>query len=77
MIVTVLARQTLSDIAIQVYGDISGVVDIAAANNIGITDELVPGQELHCPEVVYDNYMQQYVRKRSIKPATNENTKRN
>jgi nucleoid-associated protein YgaU len=70
MTVTVLPRQTLSDIAIQVYGDVSGVVELAAANNIGITSELTPGQELVCPEVIHDNYMQNYVRKRGIAPAT-------
>lgn len=70
MKVTVLPRQTLSDIAIQVYGDIRGVSTLAEANGISITDDLTPGVMLECPEVVYDTYFQDYVSKRNICPAT-------
>lgn len=70
MKVKVLQRQTLSDIALQVYGDISGIVGLAVANGIGVADPLVPGTVLECPDVVYDNYLQTYVRKNSIIPAT-------
>lgn len=72
MIVTVQHRQTLSDIAIQVYGDIRGVSVIAQANKIGITDSLEHGRQLECPEIVFDRYMQDYVRKRRLEPATEE-----
>ena len=70
MKVTVLGRQTLSDIALQVYGDIRGVSALAEANNISITDTLTPGTELECPETVYDKVLQDYVRKRDLRPAT-------
>lgn len=70
MTVTVQHRQTLSDVAMQVYGDIRGVTAIAFANNIGITDVLEPGIQLICPDEVYDIYLQNYVRKRRIQPAT-------
>lgn len=70
MIVTVLQRQTLSDIALEVYGDISGLPGIARANNIDITADLQVGQQLQCPDVVYDAYLQNYVRTYGIKPAT-------
>ena len=70
MKVTVLPRQTLSDIAIQVYGDIRGVVAIAQANDIGVTDDIVAGMILDCPNVKYDPYIQDYVRKNGISPAT-------
>lgn len=70
MKVNVQQRQSLSDIALQVYGDISGVVAIARANGLSVTPELVVGQVLQCPDVVYDNYLQNYVRKNGIKPAT-------
>lgn len=70
MKVTVLGRQTLSDIALQVYGDIRGVSALAEANNISITDTLTPGTELECPETVYDKVLQDYVRKRDLTPAT-------
>lgn len=70
MKVTVLKRQTLSDIALQFYGDISGVTGIARANNLAITADLQAGTELQCPDVTYDAYLQNYVRKNGIKPAT-------
>lgn len=70
MKVTVLKRQTLSDITIEVYGDISGLPGIARANGLSITAELAVGQVLECPDVVYDAYLQNYVRKYGIKPAT-------
>lgn len=70
MKVTVQQRQTLSDIAIQMYGDVSAAAAIAQANDICITDELTPGTELYCPEVVYNLYLQNYVSKINVKPAT-------
>ena len=70
MKVIVLKRQTLSDIALEVYGDISGLPGIAQANGLSMTAELMAGQELLCPDVVYDAYLQNYVRKYGIKPAT-------
>ena len=70
MKVKVLQRQTLSDIALQVYGDISGIVGLAIANSTGVAEPLVPGTILECPDVKYDNYMQSYVRANNIIPAT-------
>lgn len=70
MKVTVLMRQTLSDIALEIYGDISGLPGIARANGLAITSDLSVGQVLECPDVVYDAYLQNYVRKYGIKPAT-------
>lgn len=70
MKVTVLKRQTLSDIALEVYGDISGLPGIARSNGLSMTADLAVGQVLECPDVVYDAYLQNYVRKNGIKPAT-------
>ena len=70
MKVVVLQRQSLADIALEVYGDLSGLPGIARENGISITDDLTPGMELICPDVTYDNYLQNYVRKNGIKPAT-------
>lgn len=44
--VKVLHNQTLFDIALQYYANIEIVFDLAIANAISITDELLPGQEL-------------------------------
>ena len=70
MKVTILQRQTLADIALEVYGDIASLPDIARENDLSITADLEPGQELVCPDVTYDTYLQNYVRKNEIKPAT-------
>lgn len=70
MKVTVQPRQTLSDIAIQVYGDIQGLGALMEANLISPTAELQTGDVLECPEIIYDRYMQTYVRARDIRPAT-------
>ncbi len=70
MEVLVKPRQTLSDIAIQVYGDIRAVTLIATANSIGVTDDLKSGTVLLCPERIYDRYMQDYCRNNGISPAT-------
>ena len=70
MKVTVQPRQTLSDIAIQIYGDLRGLEALMDANGISATDELQPGTVLECPEKAYDPYMQTYVKVEKISPAT-------
>lgn len=70
MKVTVQERQTLADIAIQVYGDIRAAVAIATANHISVTAELSAGMMIECPDISLNPYMQDYVRKNSLTPAT-------
>lgn len=76
MEVTVKAHQTLSDIAVEVYGDLRAVVMLAIANDKGVADNLVPGEKIICPEKTYDRYMQSYVSQHGVSPATaiGENT---
>ena len=70
MKIKVQHRQTLADLAIQVYGDIRGAVEIAVANGIDVTGELEAGVELECPDITYDPYIRDYVRKNALSPAT-------
>ena len=70
MTVTVKQRQTVSDIAIQVYGSIEAAVAIAEANGLSVTDDLEAGATIECPDKVYDRYLQSYVSKRRVVPAT-------
>lgn len=70
MTVIVQNRQTLSDIAIQVYGTNAGLVSLAEVNDVSITDELPAGTALECPEEIYDRYLQNFVRIRKVQPAT-------
>lgn len=44
--ITVLNGQQMPDIALQYYGVIDGIWDIANLNNISYTEYLVPGQQL-------------------------------
>ncbi len=70
MEVTVRPGQTLPDIAIQVYGDLRAVIDLAAENGLSITEAIQAGKVLRCQEVMYDRYMQDYVRENGLSPAT-------
>lgn len=66
----VMPRQTLADMAVQVYGDIRAIVTLADANNLPLTHDVPAGTMLECPETVFDKYMQEYVRDQKISPAT-------
>ena len=46
--------QTLFDIAIQALGSVDRVFDLAQLNGLGITDNLVSGQVLLLPDVVFE-----------------------
>jgi len=47
--ITAISNQSLFDIAIQECGTVSAVMDIAMANNVSITQELIPGQSIKIP----------------------------
>mgnify|MGYP000006227300 CR=1 FL=1 len=71
MKIEVLSNQTLSDIALQVYGDIEGVFSLAVDNGLSVTDELHPGQVIeYYPEKVINKAIVQYYSAREIYPAT-------
>lgn len=70
--VTVLPHQTMSDIAIQEYGDLSAVFLIAKENNISPSDNLTTGMELMLPDMVVNNDMQDYCKNNIVSPATDE-----
>ena len=69
--IKVLNNQSLFDIAIQEYGTVEAVFDLAMANGLGITDELNAGQELIVPEsdfVVPE--IVEYYRKNGLHPVS-------
>ena len=70
MKVTVMAGQTLADIALQEYGTIEAMPLIASENGISLSADLLSGQMLDCPDVIYDNYLGKYAKNNNIKPAT-------
>lgn len=70
MTVTVKNGQTMSDIAIQEYGDLSAVFLIAEENDISPSDNLTAGTVLRLPDVVVNKEMQDYCRNNGVSPAT-------
>lgn len=72
MKVTAMNGQTLADIAVQVYGTIEAMTGIANTNGISMSDDLATGQIIKCPDKVFDQYLQDYVRNNNIKPATKQ-----
>jgi len=68
--ITVRRRQTLSDVCLQVYGTIEAIAALARQNDVPISGELEAGTVLQCPDITFDNYLQTYVRKNGIVPAT-------
>lgn len=70
--VKVKQGQTLSDIAIQEYGDIQGVFLLARQNDISPTKKLMAGTTLILPDVVVNREMQDYCKNNNVSPATSE-----
>ncbi|MDR3287049.1 MAG: LysM domain-containing protein [Prevotellaceae bacterium] len=70
---TVKNRQTLLDIAVQEMGSAEAVFELAAANNLSITDEPENGQILQIPQSTGEYVPRQivnYYNVNKIKPAT-------
>lgn len=66
---TVIDGQWLGDIALQNLGAFEGVIALAIANNISITEDLQSGQEIILTDIV-STPMSQYYNKRGLKPGT-------
>lgn len=71
MIVTALNNQNQFDLAVQVFGTVEAVFDVAINNDLGITDTLIPGSDLIVEESEDVNEpIQAYYSKNELKPAT-------
>lgn len=71
MRIQVLSNQTLTDIALQVYGSAEGVFLLAQENGLSVTDDLTPGQWLMFSQNrVSDKKIVQYYAVNGIFPAT-------
>jgi hypothetical protein len=71
MKITVRNNQSLLDIAIQCRGTAEAAFEIAVANNISITDDLITGQVLLIPQTRYYNKtMADYYQGKGFLPAT-------
>lgn len=74
MKVTAKDGQTLADIAIQEYGSLSAVVELAKVNGMAISDVPSAGTELSLPEKIYNKAMQNYCKANGVEPATERDT---
>jgi hypothetical protein len=72
MTVTALQRQTLFDVALLHFGSIEAVYELAASNDIGLTDE-IEGDTLTAVEV-FDKKTVEYYANNAIVPATETET---
>lgn len=71
MKVTVLSNQTLTDVAIQVYGSVEGVFELARENGLQVTDRIEPGRVLeYQASKVINKQIVQYYAVQGISPAT-------
>ena len=60
--------QSILDLAVQYYGTVEGVMDIAIKNGISITDSLVAGSEFIISPV--NNLTAKYIKDKGIVVAT-------
>lgn len=71
MKVTVLSNQSLTDIALQVYGSVEGVFMLASENGLNVTDKIKVGQTLEYDvENIINKRIVQYYAENDIHPAT-------
>lgn len=67
---TVKDGQTLADIAIQEFGTLEALPDLARVNSLSMSDVPSPGTVLALPETTYNLTMQRYCKAHDVSPAT-------
>ena len=71
MKVTVVNNQSLTDVAVQVYGSAEAVFILADENNLSVTDLLTAGQQLdYSSENIVNKRVVDYYKANSIHPVT-------
>lgn len=68
--VTVIAHQSLLDIAVQEYGAAEAAFALARANDLNVTDRLDAGMQLTLPTLDTEADILAYYQSRGVKPAT-------
>ncbi len=66
----VKARQNLFDMSLQIYGDLSGLIELAEDNDLNLTQELTPGTKLKSRIEVKNKQVVSFFKARKNKPAT-------
>lgn len=62
--------QNMFDLALQAYGDLAGVFQLAKDNELDMTADIKPGDVLKTRKEVINKLIFEYYRGRGIKPAT-------
>ncbi|MCD8081865.1 MAG: hypothetical protein LUF04_16160 [Bacteroides sp.] len=70
MQVTALNNQSLLDIAVQEFGTLEAVYDLAERNDLAITSDLEPGQALDYHPDGVDSKIVAYLAANGVRPAT-------
>lgn len=70
MEVKVKDGQTLADIAMQEYGALEAIVQMAFDNGMSVSDVPQVGAILHLHDKTYNRVMHDYCRAHSVQPAT-------
>ena len=71
MTITVLHNQSLLDLALQHTGTIESVFEMAEANALNITDDVVAGKTLVLPaEMLTNKDILSYYKAKNLQPAT-------
>lgn len=70
MEVVVSDGQTLADVAIQEYGALEALVQLAFDNGMSVSDVPQTGVALRLHEKIYSRVMRDYCHARGVQPAT-------
>lgn len=70
MEVTVRDGQTLADIAIQEYGSLEALPELARVNGLSVSQDIVTGRVLQLPQLTFNRMMQGYCKDHGVRPAT-------
>lgn len=62
--------QTWADAAIEYFGTVEAVVELAAVNGASCSDDPPAGQEIWLPDKIWDARVQRYCQDQGIAPAT-------
>ena len=68
--VIVQSGQTIADVAVQEYGSFEAAVELAIANDIGITDHVQGGSELRKIDKSYNKPVKDYCKVEGAQPTS-------
>ena len=67
---TIEAGQNIFDMALQIYGDLSGLVELSNDNGKALTDEVTAGEKVKSRNQLKNKLVVQYYQGKNLKPAS-------